>query len=94
MLNSTVFPKPYTHTPTHTGISQRRAPQIIGFLRGLHDWRHCNASRAVSWYKIEKTRVQEDPETLYKIPVVVYGPFWTLQILHDFHSDFGAIQNR
>jgi hypothetical protein len=27
MLNSTVFPKPYTHTPTHTGISQRRAPQ-------------------------------------------------------------------
>jgi hypothetical protein len=28
MLNSTVFPKPYTHTPTHTGISQRRAPQI------------------------------------------------------------------
>jgi hypothetical protein len=29
MLNSTVFPKPYTHTPTHTGISQRRAPQII-----------------------------------------------------------------
>jgi hypothetical protein len=28
MLNSTVFPKPYMHTPTHTGISQRRAPQI------------------------------------------------------------------
>jgi hypothetical protein len=28
MLNSTVFPKPYTHIPTHTGISQRRAPQI------------------------------------------------------------------
>jgi hypothetical protein len=28
MLNSTVFPKPYTHTPTHTGISQRRVPQI------------------------------------------------------------------
>jgi hypothetical protein len=24
---STVFPKPYTHTPTNTGISQRRAPQ-------------------------------------------------------------------
>jgi hypothetical protein len=30
MLNSTVFPKPYTHTPTHTGISQRRAPQMKG----------------------------------------------------------------
>jgi hypothetical protein len=29
MLNSTVFPKPYTHTPTLTGISQRRAPQMI-----------------------------------------------------------------
>jgi hypothetical protein len=28
MLNSTVFPKPYTPTPTHTGISQQRALQI------------------------------------------------------------------
>jgi hypothetical protein len=34
MLNSTVFPKPYTHTPTHTGISQRRAPQIISRSQG------------------------------------------------------------
>jgi hypothetical protein len=30
MLNSTVFPKPYTHTPTHTGISGvRRRIKII-----------------------------------------------------------------
>jgi hypothetical protein len=35
MLNSTVFPKPYTHTPTHTGISQRRAPQIRNYMHIL-----------------------------------------------------------